>query len=134
MDIIADEQTTQSDGGAKGVHITTTVVTDDSLELSTRSDSGKHNHRGFHGKRPSMDYKRDVEMAATPQDVKTIVIGKRENSRRSHDDGLSLSSLDEESFAKANELESQRGLPPIEPTARSPRDRQKVIGWRNNML
>jgi hypothetical protein len=129
-DIIADEQTTQTEGEAKGVQITTTVVTDsDGFELSTRGDNGK---RGSHSKRPSMDYKRrDVlEAAATPRDLTTIVIGKREHGH-SYDDGLSLRSLGEESFAKASELESQGGLSRIEPAARPPTDRQKDIGWRN---
>ena len=58
----------------------------------------------------STDDKRpEVETAAT-QDVRKIVIGKRERERHHDHDGLSICSLGEESFEKANELESQRDV------------------------
>jgi hypothetical protein len=57
----------------------------------------------------STDYQRPEVETATTQDVRKIVIGKRERERgHNHDDGLSIRSLDEESFEKADELESQR--------------------------
>lgn len=59
----------------------------------------------------STDYQRpEVETAGT-QDVRKIVIGKRECERdHDHDDGLSIHTLGEETFEKANELESQHNV------------------------
>jgi len=58
----------------------------------------------------STDYQRpEVESVGT-QDVRKIVIGKCECERDHDHDGLSIHSLGEETFEKANELESQHNV------------------------